>query len=522
MLIIVILFSGCNISDKPAADNVTSPPEETNTSASSPSPTEPSTNGGEIHTCINHVDADNDGNCDICDEYVIVIVDFYAINDLHGKFSTNGTNGGVGELTTYLKNAYEGDDYYITLSSGDMWQGGSESNLTKGRIVTEWMNYIDTSSMTLGNHEFDWGEEYINANSELAQFPFLAINIYDRDTDEHVDFCEPSVVIERGDIQIGIIGAIGDCYSSIAPDNTKDIYFKVGDELTELVKEESLRLRSEGVDYIVYSLHDGYPQNKKGVSSVGSLQLSSYYDIELSEGGYVDLVFEGHTHKSYVLRDTYGVYHLQDGGDNRGISHVEISINIANLNNSVITAEFVEDTTYLHLDSDEIVEKLRQKYKDEISAGDKIIGYNSTYRSSDFLRQLTADLYYEKGLEIWGNEYDVVLGGGFTSIRSPYHLEAGNIKYSQLQSLFPFDNKLVLCTVSGYDLKKNFINTSNGNYFVCYDKSTVIEDNKTYYIVVDTYTSTYAPNRLTEVVRLDDEIYARDLLADYIARGGMA
>lgn len=526
ILIIIILLSGCDIADSFTADNSTlqNVPAPTGTSDvnHTQAPTEtPTDNVGSDGICSVHTDINNDGICDTCDEYVIIILDFYAINDLHGKFSDTNDDEGVDELTTYLENAYKNDDYHITLSSGDMWQGGSESNLTKGRIITEWMNHIDTVSMTLGNHEFDWGEEYINANATLAQFPFLAINIYDKSTDERVDFCAPSVVVERGGIQIGIIGAIGDCYSSIAPDNTKNIYFKVDDELTELVKAESQRLRSEGVDYIVYSLHDGYTQNKSGVSPVTSLQLSSYYDAELSEGGYVDLVFEGHTHKNYVLRDTYGVYHLQDGGDNRGISHAEISINIANMNTSVITAEFVEDDTYFRLEGDDIVEQLRQKYKDEISVGERILGYNKTYRNSDYLRQLTADLYYQKGLEIWGEEYDIILGGGFTSIRSPYHLEAGYVKYSQLQSLFPFDNQLVLCTVKGYDLKKRFINTSNSNYFVCYNESIVIEDNKTYYIVVDTYTSTYAPNNLTEVQRYNAELYARDLLAEYISNGGM-
>ena len=39
--------------------------------------------------------------------------------------------------------------------------------------------------------------------------------------------------------------------------------------------------------------------------------------------------------------------------------------------------------------------------------------------------------------------------------------------------------------------------------------------------MVDTYTSTYAPNRLTEIARYTDGVYARDLLADYIREGGL-
>ena len=48
-----------------------------------------------------------------------------------------------------------------------------------------------------------------------------------------------------------------------------------------------------------------------------------------------------------------------------------------------------------------------------------------------------------------------------------------------------------------------------------------IEFNKTYYIVTDTWNSPYAKNQLTEVERWEEEVYARDLLADYIAEGNM-
>jgi 2',3'-cyclic-nucleotide 2'-phosphodiesterase (5'-nucleotidase family) len=197
-------------------------------------------------------------------------------------------------------------------------------------IITDWMNDLDFVSMTLGNHEYDWGEEYIEKNAEAAEFPFLAINVYEKETGERVDYCRSSVLIERDGMKIGIIGAIGDCYSSISGEMVEDIYFKTGSELTALVKAESEKLRAEGADIVVYSLHDGYGKSMdtEGIM-VKDEQIRSYYDISLSDG-YVDLVFEGHTHANYVLEDSKGVYHLQNGGDNRGISHAEITLNFAN------------------------------------------------------------------------------------------------------------------------------------------------------------------------------------------------
>ena len=481
-----------------------------------------STSNGEK---IEHIDEDDNGLCDDCGISVIIVLDIFGINDLHGKFCDSSAQAGVDEMTTYLKNAYKTEDHVLILSSGDMWQGSSESNLTKGLIVTEWMNELDFVSMTLGNHEFDWGEDYISNNAAIAEFPFLAINIFDKDTGEIADYCTPSVLVERGGATIGIIGAIGDCYSSISGEFSSGFYFKVGDELTELVKDEATRLREAGADFIIYSLHDGHSSSKTGVGSISDYQLSSYYDVVLS-GGYVDIVFEGHTHRSYTLLDSGRVYHLQDGGDNEGISHAEAVINFANGNCSVNTAEYIPSSVYSSLPDDPIVEELMKKYEEQVSEASRVLGMNDTELDRNELRQLVSKLYLEAGLEMFGDEYDIVLGGGFFSVRDPGYLAAGLVTMSQLQMIFPFENTLVLCSIKGSDLLSKFINTTNSNYFISYSEygesiKNNIDRNATYYVITDTYSSTYASNRLTEIKRYTEGIYAYNLLAKYVEAGGL-
>ncbi len=507
----------------PTQEATTAPPVETTAEVTSET-TEEQTDE-VFEPCAEHVDVDNNGLCDECEISVVVVIDIFAINDLHGKLCDSSAQPGVDEMTTYLKNARKNNDHVIVLSSGDMWQGSSESNLTRGLIVTEWMNHLDFVSMTLGNHEYDWGEEFIEANAEIAEFPFLAINIYDNDTGERADYCAPSVTVERGGATIGIIGAVGNCYSSISKEFSGGVHFKVGSELTELVKAEALRLREAGADFIIYSIHDGYAQATSGVTQVADWQISGYYNTILSDG-YVDLVFEGHTHYGYVLKDGKGVYHLQNGGDNRGISYAEAVVNFANGENSIREARYVYSSEYSSLEDDPIVDELLEKYSDQVSEGSRVLGNNRVRRSDGELRQLVAQLYLEAGLEAFGDEYDIVLGGGFISIRSPKYLPAGEVTFSQVQGLFPFENTLVLCSVKGSDLLRSFINTNNDNYFVSYSNygnsvKGSINPNATYYIVTDTYCSTYAPNRLTEIKRYTDGVYAQQLLAKYIQSGGL-
>ena len=137
-----------------------------------------------------------------------------------------------------------------------MWQGSVESNYTKGYLVTEWMNSMDFVSMTVGNHEFDWGQQRIKDNVELAEFPFLGINVLYRSNNQRVDYLQPSTTFTRGDAKIGVIGAIGDCLSSISSGNVQDIYFAWGQLLSDMVKAEATRLRNEEhCDFIIYSVH---------------------------------------------------------------------------------------------------------------------------------------------------------------------------------------------------------------------------------------------------------------------------
>ena len=475
--------------------------------------------------CLNgtHIDRDNNDSCDACGESVSVVIDFYVFNDLHGKFCDTATQPGVDEIGTYLDYASNLDDNMIVLSTGDMWQGTAESNLTGGIIVTEWMNSLDFVAMTLGNHEFDWGEDAIRENLAISEFPFLAINIYDNRTNSLADYCTPSIMVERGGVKIGIIGAIGDCYSSISSDMVENVRFKVGDELTDLVKEESQRLRSLGADLIVYSLHDGYENNSNGINEVISNRLAGYYDSVLSEG-YVDLVFEAHTHKRYSIIDEEGIYHMQGGGENYGFSHVEISVNVANGKNKVNEAEIINSSEYKDLPDFEATEELEKKYSDTIEFAYTELGNVFRRYSDKEIEDFVAKLYLEAGIEKWGNEYNIVLGGGFLKTRSPYDLTAGIKTYSDVLSILPFDNKIVLCSISGRNLKKRFIETTNTDYHNAYGEygeSVInsISDNETYYIVVDTYTALYAPNALTIVDYYDDVTYARDLLAKAIKEG---
>lgn len=473
--------------------------------------------------CPQHMDEDGDQVCDDCGDSVVVTLDIFGINDLHGKMLDGSSQPGVDELTTYLQNAQEENPNTILVSAGDMWQGSAESNITHGQMMTRWMNELGFDAMALGNHEFDWGLDAIRENAEAAQFPILAINVYDENTHERVPYCGSSVLVECDGLQVGIIGAVGDVYSSIASEKSEGVYFVVGDELTDLIREEAKLLQEQGAEFIILSIHDGLGENHRdSIPSIGSV---GYYDTGLS-GEYIDVVFEGHTHKAYQFTDAAGVYHFQHGGDNSGgISHISVAVNAIDGTYEVVETALVRTSEYEDLEPSPMLEELMREFETELAPAFDVLGELKTAIPGKILEDKVADLYYMAGLLEWGSEYDIVLGGGFISIREPGYLNRGPVTYADLMPLFPFDNELVLCSVSGRDLVDKFLETDNNRYHICLsDYGEQIRDNVdpngTYYIVVDSYTSTYKPNNLTEVVRYTPGVYARDLLADFIANGG--
>ncbi len=464
-------------------------------------------NGSDLYQYTGeHKDKNDDGVCDDCNEQVAITFDFYALNDLHGKFDDTLSQPGVDELSTYFQNARAKNENTVLLSSGDMWQGSPESYLTRGNIVTEWMNELDFSAMTLGNHEYDWGEEAIEANAALAEFPLLAINVYDRSTNARVEYCQPSVTVEKNGVKIGIIGAIGDCYSSISSDMTEGVYFKKDGELTSLVKLEADRLRREGAAFIVYSLHGDHRERGE-------------YDPSLSKG-YVDLVFEGHTHKNYAQKDSGGVYHLQGGGDNDGISYAQATINYVTGTSEVNEAEFISTSRYKQLEDAPVVDELLTKYQAQVAPAKEVLGGNGSERDSTEILKKCAELYAEVGEAKWG-EYEIVLGGGFMNTRAPYKLKSGTLTYGDLINVLPFDNRLVLCSIKGKDLEEKFLEKRDRYYIhkTAFGNGLQVDAEETYYIVTDSYTSQYRYNNLTEIAWYDENVYARDLLADYIKTG---
>lgn len=380
------------------------------------------------------------------------------VNDVHGYClqDENGKNG-ISNLT-YLINQIRNEDTKdntILIANGDMFQGTALSNITFGEAMIEIMNAMKVDVMTVGNHEFDWGLDTIlkyfdgdESNGE-ANFPLLNANIYTSDdklvTIENGKIYQ-SYVIEKEGIKVGIIGYIGDVYSSISYNLAKEYYFN--NNIQEDVLNIGGKLKENGCDVIVVAIHGGNSSSIEAYSN-------NRYLAELKYNGkyLVDAVINGHTHTKqtgYINRSNgLKMPVVQAGCNAAAIGDIVLKIDLK-------TKEIKTTLVNLHevyeadKNYDKSVEEVIQKAKKE---NENVL--SEVYAVAGETIENQYDLIpWVSNVLVQGTGADVAIcnTGG---LRSNGQITAGsNVTIENMYMINPFDNYLMKVTVNGTYLRQ--------------------------------------------------------------------
>jgi 5'-nucleotidase/UDP-sugar diphosphatase len=75
-----------------------------------------------------------------------------------------------------------------------------------GLPVVEALSVLKVDAMTLGNHEFDRGQEFLEGCIAHADYPILCANITEKSTEYLVKGAKPWVMLEKAGVRIGVLG----------------------------------------------------------------------------------------------------------------------------------------------------------------------------------------------------------------------------------------------------------------------------------------------------------------------------
>ncbi len=375
-------------------------------------------------------------------EYRDIVI--YSLNDFHGALNQDEGEFGMSRIAAFLKKE-QAKEYQTTiiLSAGDMFQGSALSNYKYGLDVINIMNYINFDAMTLGNHEFDWGLDKMGlykdddkTNGE-ADFPFLGCNIFEKETNELVDFVDPYVIFERDDYKFAVVGYMGyGLEDSIATSMIKDYYF---DDPVKCVSDAVYEIRSNDLaDYVIAVGHDGSDSvNQQLANLTGDYQ--------------VDAIFNGHTHNSYtkVLTsiDARQIPVVQAGTAGELLGKIVLSVHKENQSIDSVLSENVSMATGK---LDPFVEEYLARANEEVAPFFKrVIGQagrdlNSKYTITDWAVETIKN---STGADIAFTNL-----GGLRASAFPIK-EGADITVEKLYEIMPFDNAIKLVTMKGYDIQ---------------------------------------------------------------------
>lgn len=321
----------------------------------------------------------------------------------------------------------------LILSAGDNRSGDPINDMYEipAYPMVSLMNIVGFQASTLGNHEFDSGQEGLAKLITMSNFPYLCSNIQPAaKTGIHV---RPWQMFDVGGIRMAIIGvtALGPMGKPEShPDNMTDIEFS--DPLQTIQQYKYLRNQS---DVVLLLSHMGYED-----------------DVKLSaELPWVDLIVGGHSHTQIKGGEMHnGLLITQNVNRLARVTHITLTVE-----NGKVTDKKAENIAIKGVKREnKVVAKLTDYFTNN-PAFDEILAVNdkplSTYEelgclmTDAYLKAANADISLQN---YGGVRYDTL------SVRG--------ISVKDVLQLDPFQNTLVEMTVTGNEfidiLKMCFVN----------------------------------------------------------------
>lgn len=360
---------------------------------------------------------------------------------------TNDEHGSIENFSKIaaLKKQFENDPEYddvILVSGGDPSSGNPvvdeyviDGENMRGKPMFDLMNETGYQALTLGNHEFDYGQERLKANMELANFPMILANLEVDTNEADIPQPEPYTMIESANgINISILGLIEVQESGYPSTLPKNLYgLKFLDPLKTL--KEYTHLKDESNAFIVLS-HVGHNWDQKAAEAVDG----------------IDAIIGAHSHT--VVEDPPLVNDAliaQAGDDLNYLGKIVLTFdenkNLVDKTGELIKLEDVEE-------KDEAVQEKIASYQNDVEEiFSRELAYidNSISGNSNLGALMTDAMVKSKEIADLGHEVDFAFqnsGGIRVGSMGPGALTVGDVF-----KLEPFGNNIIIYEMTTQQIK---------------------------------------------------------------------
>lgn len=343
-----------------------------------------------------------------------------------------------------------GDNLQGTLLTDDLYSTKAELQSVEHPVITA-MKTIKYDSMSLGNHEFNFGLDLIKRVEKEAApvFPLLSANTYETETKEN--FVEAYKIKEVDGVKVGILGMTIPHVAMWDGDKVSSLYFTNLNE--EAAKQVKLMKEKENPDIIVAAIHAGLDNSDPGAAARNVIK-------EVPE---IDAFVLGHDHREYaeMIADDTGKLKPAAAVKDTGAGVVRIDLDleqdtegtwqVASSQPSIISSKGVatdedvrEATKEAHIATQDYV-------KDVIgTATADFLPENEIPGIPEAQLRPTAMISLINNVQMKVTEADIAAGALF---RADSDLKAGPITFANVFNIYKYPNTLVGANMKGKQLK---------------------------------------------------------------------
>lgn len=360
------------------------------------------------------------------------------INDTHGYVqpdnSSGNSVGGFARIATVVEDIMADKENVLFLCGGDLLSGPAINTIFKGQVDVECLNQMGLTACTLGNHEFDFGQDRLKELEALAEFPFISSNVWV--SAENTTFTKDrylSPYLPDFDLPIVVYGLT----TTETPTST-DRQNVLGLEFLDPTAVSKKLLEYWGDEYPVI---------------IALTHLGRENDDQLAQDvPRIDLIVGGHSHDAINPPDKVGdTVIVQAGEKGKYVGVIELKFDktgqIEKYKNQLIP---IDSNVPENPEVASIITLYTEQTKDYVSAvlGEALVVFDGEREHVRSQETNLGDLFADALRQKLSTDIAFFNGG---SIRTSF--PAGDITLGRLVEAFPYESHLVTMKLSGQQIR---------------------------------------------------------------------
>jgi len=228
---------------------------------------------------------------------------------------------GLAKVATLIKQARAESKNTLLVDNGDLLQGNPLGDyVAKGRVLRfgethpayKAMNLLNYEVGNIGNHEFNYGLDFLNKSLAGADFPYISANVYAYDGDDNPDndqnYFQPYIIKDtqvtdvegkKHSIKVGYIGFTPPQIMTWDKDNLTGKV--VAKDIIETARHFVPEMKAKGADIVIAIPHSGMYNN----SYVLKEEHAVYHLAKVPD---INAIMFGHSHRVFPGDATIGAY----------------------------------------------------------------------------------------------------------------------------------------------------------------------------------------------------------------------